>query len=592
MGADQQGESGRKRPATSRETVERISRRIRVALGQEPGDLLIAGALVVNVFNRRVEPADVVIADGRIAGVGCYAWQANETLKADGLVVMPGLIDAHMHLESTLLLPAELASLIVPLGTTAVISDSHELANVLGIAGIEMVAAASKDLPLDMFFMASSCVPATAWEDSGAALGVADVRALLGNSRVLGLAEVMDIPAVLAGDPSVLEKVQAAHSIGASVDGHGAGLAARELIAYVAAGIGSDHESTTVEEARARAALGMLVQVREGSSAQNLDTILPLLASGELDESWCLVTDDVFPTDLRRRGHLDGLLKRLVAAGVPPAVAIRHASFVPARHYGLVDRGGVAPGWRADLALVEDLRDFRVHTVVKDGRVAARNGRCLEQRGPRSFTYENTMRLAPLEEAKLRLPLSGESCPVIEIVPDQIVTRRGTRSVHRRDGLWCFDPERDVLLIASIERHRASGRIGLGLVSGFGLTKSGAFGSSVAHDSHNLIIAGTNAGDMLNCAKVLAEHGGGFVVVSQGEVLAVLPLPVAGLLSVESALSVCRQLDLVNHALGTLGCPLEAPFGTLSFLALPVIPELRITTQGVFDVNKQEFVTF
>ncbi len=246
----------------------------------------------------------------------------------------------------------------------------------------------------------------------------------------------------------------------------------------------------------------------------------------------------------------------------------------------------------ADLALVEDLRDFRVQTVIKDGRVAARDGRCLEQRGPRPVTYENTMRLAAIEPAKLHLPLSGETCPVIEIVPDQIVTRRGTRSVRRQGGFWCFDPERDVLLIASIERHRASGRMGLGLVSGFGLTRNGALGSSVAHDSHNLIIAGTNAPDMMICANVLAEHGGGFVVVSQGEVLAVLPLPVAGLLSVESALSVCRQLDEVNHALGTLGCPLEAPFGTLSFLALPVIPELRITTQGVFDVNKQEFVTF
>ena len=318
-----------------------------------------------------------MIADGRIAGVGCYSWQAKETIDAAGLVLMPGLIDAHMHLESTLLFPSELARLIVPMGTTAVISDSHELANVLGAPGIEMVADASKGLPLDMFFMASSCVPATAWEDAGAALGVAEVRQLLSRPQILGLAEVMDIPAVLAGETEVLEKVQAALVAGAVVDGHAAGLAARELIAYAAAGIRSDHESTTVEEARARAALGMLVQVREGSSAQNLDTILPLLASGELDESWCLVTDDIFPSDLRRRGHLDGLLRRLVAGGVPPAVAVRHASYIPARHYGLVDRGAVAPGWRADLVLVEDLQDFRVNTVIKDGRVAARDGRLL-----------------------------------------------------------------------------------------------------------------------------------------------------------------------------------------------------------------------
>jgi adenine deaminase len=420
---------------------------------------------------------------------------------------------------------------------------------------------------------------------------LAEVRQLLGRPKLLGLAEVMDIPAVLAGETSLLEKVQAAVIVGAVVDGHAAGLAARDLIAYAAAGIRSDHESTTVEEARARAALGMLVQVREGSAAQNLDTILPLLASGELDEAWCLVTDDVFPSDLRRRGHLDGLLGRLVAGGVPPAVAIRHASYIPARHYGLADRGAVAPGWRADLVLVEDLRSFRVNQVIKDGHVAARDGRVLERGTVHSIAYSNTVRLPELTDALLSLTTSAENCPVIEIVPDQIVTRRSVRSVRRQGGKWCFDPERDVLLIASIERHRASGRIGLGLVSGFGLTSDGALGSSVAHDSHNLIIAGTNSTDMLICAKALAEHGGGFVVVARGDVQAVVPLPVAGLLSCESALTVCRQLDEVNRAARALGCPLEAPFGTLSFLALPVIPELRITTQGIFDVTKQEFVT-
>jgi adenine deaminase len=590
MGADRLGETAHEQDHPGN-TTQQVRRRIRVALAQEPGDLLITGGQVVNVFNRRVEPGDVVIADGRVAGVGCYSWHAKETISATGLVLIPGLIDAHMHLESTLLLPGELANLIVPLGTTAVISDSHELANVLGSLGIEMISEASEGLPLDMFFMASSCVPATGWEDAGAALGLAEVRQLLCRPQILGLAEVMDIPAVLAGDIEVLEKVQAAQAAGAVVDGHAAGLAARDLIAYVSAGMRSDHESTTVEEARARAALGMLVQVREGSSAQNLDTILPLLASGELDENWCLVTDDVFPSDLRRHGHLDGLLRRLVAGGVLPAVAVRHASYVPARHYGLADRGAIAPGWRADIVLVEDLHDFRVNSVIKDGRVAARDGRLLAQGTVRSVAYTNTVRLPELTEAMFRLPLSGEKCPVIEIVPDQIVTRRSTRSVRLMTGHWCFDPERDVLLIASIERHRASGRMGLGLVSGFGLLSEGALGSSVAHDSHNLIVAGTNAADMLMCTKVLSEHGGGFVVVAEGDVRAFLPLPVAGLLSVESALTVCRQLEDVNRAAHVLGCPLEAPFGTLSFLALPVIPELRITTRGLFDVTNQEFLT-
>jgi adenine deaminase len=579
--------------ATAARRVDPLAtaRRIRVALDQEPGDLLIKGGQVVNVFNRRVEPADVVIAGGRIAGVGCYEWRAAQTIAADGLVIMPGLIDAHMHLESTLLTPAELARLIVPKGTTAVISDSHELGNVLGVRGIDMLAALCEGLPLDLFQMASSCVPATAWEDAGARIGVDEVATLLTRPLVLGLAEVMDIPAVLAGEPGILEKVETALAAGGVVDGHAPALSGRELIAYVAAGIRSDHESTTVEEARAKAALGMLVQVREGSSAQNLHALLPLLAAGELDDAWCLATDDIFPNDLVRHGHLDGLLRRVVAAGVAPAVAIRHASYVPARHYGLLDRGAIGPGYRADLVMVEDLSDFHVCTVIKDGRVAARDGQCLDDFVAPAVVHENTMHLPPLEEAVFHLPLSAEICPVIELVPDQIVTRRVARSVRRQSDHWAFDPERDVLLVACIERHRASGKIGLGLVSGFGFTHDGAMGSSVAHDSHNLLIAGTNPRDMLVCARALAECGGGFVVAAEGGVQARLPLPVAGLLSVESAGTVCQELAEVNRATRSLGCPLEAPFGTLSFLALPVIPELRITTRGVFDVGQQRFLT-
>ena len=438
MGAQSPNAAASGRPRSELD-AERLGRRIRVALGHEAGDLLITGGQVVNVFNRRVEPADVVFADGRIAGVGCYSWQAKEVIDAAGLVLIPGLIDAHMHLESTLLVPSELARLIVPMGTTAVISDSHEVANVLGARGIEMLAQASEGLPLDLFLMASSCVPATAWEDSGAALGADDLRVLLSSPRVLGLAEVMDIPAVLAGAPEILEKVQVAISARAPVDGHAAGLCARDLIAYAAAGIRSDHESTTVEEARARAALGMLVQVRDGSSARNLDTLLPLLASGELDESWCLVTDDVFPSDLRRNGHLDGLLRRVVAGGVPPAVAVRHATYIPARHYGLDDRGALAPGYRADVVLVEDLHNFRVHTVIKDGHLAVRDGRYLGQGAVRSFDHTNTVQLPPVSESTFHLELEAENCPVIEIVPGQIVTQaafvRGVRPTGRSVGV-------------------------------------------------------------------------------------------------------------------------------------------------------------
>lgn len=571
-----------------------LQRRIRVALGQEPGDLVLRGAHIANVFTGRLQRADVVVADGWIAAVGTSVWSARETLALDGKVVIPGLIDGHIHVESTLLLPAELARLVVPHGTTALIADPHEIGNVRGIPGIDMLLAASEGLPLDLFCMASSCVPATRWDDAGAVLGPGEVSELLTHRRILGLAEVMDMPAVLRGEPWVLEKIQAALARGRPVDGHAPGMSGQALIAYVAAGMRSDHESTTIEEARAKAELGMMVQVREGSAEHNLDTLLPLLVADELGD-WCLGSDDVLPNDIRAHGHIDNLLRRVVAAGVPGVRAVRHATLVPARHYGLSDRGAIAPGYRADLMVVDDLRDFRAHLVLKDGKVAARDGQFLAETPPTSMLppalFENTVHLGTVDESAFELRLTGTSFPVIRIIPDQIVTQTEMQDVNRVDGKWLFDPERDVLLVASLERHRATGRIGVGLVSGFGLRRHGALGSSVAHDAHNLIIAGSNAHDMRVCVQALAESGGGFVVVAEGQVKARLPLPVAGLLSREDADTVCRQLQEVNDAARELGCRLTAPFGNLSFLALPVIPELRITDQGLFDVNTQQFLT-
>jgi len=571
-------------------SLEALQRRIRVARGEEPGDRLLTGGRVVNVFTGQVQTANVVIADGWIAGVGPYDWKARETIALQGRAVMPGLIDSHMHLESTLLTPAELARLIVPRGTTATISDSHEVGNVLGVPGIELLIAASEGLPFDLFFVASSCVPAARWEDAGAVLGPDEVRRLLDHPRVLGLAEMMDVPAILRGDAWALEKVRAALACGRAVDGHAPAMSGRDLMAYIAAGIRSDHESGTVEEARAKAAWGMLVQVREGSIARNLDTLLPLLVAGELGDDWTLVTDDILPVDLRKHGHLDALLRRVVAAGVPAAVAVRHASLTPARHYGLADRGAVAPGYRADLVVVDDLRDFHVHLVLKNGRLVAREGTFIADLPVPSIPCANTIHLAPLDESAFRLPLSGPSCPVIRIQPGSLVTRRETQTVQRADGEWRWEPVRDVLLIASIERHKALGRVGLGLVAGFGFQRAGALGSSVAHDSHNLILAGTNPRDLLVCARALAECGGGFVVASGGAIRARLPLPLAGLLSLENEETVCRQLEEVESASRALGCNVPCPFGILSFLALSVIPELRITDQGLWDVVGQTFL--
>ncbi|UCE61646.1 MAG: adenine deaminase [Phycisphaerales bacterium] len=571
--------------------VTLLQRRMRVALGQEPGDLLLKGGHVVNVFTGQTEPANVLIADGWIAGVGPYDWTATEELSLSGEAIIPGLIDAHMHLESTLLMPAELARVVVPHGTTTVLADPHEIGNVAGVAGIKSLIDASESLPLEVFFLAPSCVPASKWESAGAELDHAAVAELLGHPRVIGLAEVMNFPGVLDGNDEVLRKVLSASSRGLPVDGHAPGLSGQELIAYVAAGVRSDHESFGLEEAHAKADLGMLVQVREGSSARNLDTMLPLLVEDRLGD-WCLATDDIHVDDLIDHGHLDGLLRRIVAAGVPAARAVRHATLVPARHYRQFDRGAVAPGYRADLFVVEDLVDFAAHSTIKDGEIAARSARPAAPAERPSLTTGNTIHLGPLDRAAFELRPASDECPVIGIIPDSIVTKHERRAI-RRDavtGCWVFDPKQDVALVACIERHHATGRVGVGLVSGFGFKRGGALGSSVAHDAHNLMVTGTNPADMMTCVRALEEMGGGYVAVSDGTVVARLPLQMCGLVSTLDFRMVRGQLDGVAAAARGLGCPLAAPFGTLSFLGLSVIPELRITDRGVFDVSRQQII--
>ena len=407
-------------------------------------------------------------------------------------------------------------------------------------------------------------------------------------AALLGLAEMMDFPAIRrrsAPWPKSTPPIAPQ-----PVDGHAPRLAGRDLIAYVSAGIYSDHESETVEEARAKAALGMLVQVREGSLAHNLGALLPLLVSGELGDDWTLVTDDILPTDLLRHGHLDGLLRRVVAAGVSPAQAVRHSSLIPARHYGLTDRGAIAPGYRADLVVVEDVKDFCVRQVFKDGHLVARDGACVADLAVSTESFDNSLHIADLSESAFRFRLHAADCPAIRIVPGQLVNRMEQISVAVHDGLWTFDPERDVVAIASVERHKRTGNVGLGLVAGFTFRAHGAIGSSVAHDSHNLVIAGTNPRDMLACARALADKGGGFVLAAGGEVRAFVPLPIAGLLSRESALVVRDQLDQAHKAAAGLGIRIDNPFGVLSFLALPVIPELRVTDQGMWNVMQQQFV--
>lgn len=568
-------------------SVETLARRVRVARGLEPGDAVFRGGQIVDVFTQRVYPANVVIADGWIAGVGNHDWQAPIVHDATGRFLLPGLIDAHIHVESTLLLPSALARVIGPRGTTTLIADPHEIINVMGAAGLDVLLEDSANIPLDVLFMASSCVPASAWEEAGAEMDAEAIQSLMQHPRVLGLAEMMNFPAVLAGDPKVLAKVAAGHRLGKPVDGHAPGLSGLDLIAYVAAGIRSDHESTHTEEALAKARLGMLVQVREGSAEHNLDELLPLMVADELGD-WCLASDDVLPDDLLRHGHLDGLLRRCVAAGIPAAKAVRHASLIPARHYGLTDRGALAPGLRADLVMVADLESFSPILAIKDGQPilpAAPKDHATGRSAP-----TNTVRLGELDAERFRLRLSSDVCPAIALIPGQIVTASATRTVARIDGFYAFRPEDDVVVIANVERHGRSGRVGLGLVTGFGLKSRGALGTSVGHDAHNLVIAGTHPEEMLAAARALEHSGGGFVVIASGKVASLVPLPVAGLFSTADAATVVGQLDHAHAAAKSLGCTVPAPFGILSFLALSVIPSLRVTTHGFLDVNQQRLV--
>ncbi len=560
---------------------EQVKRRIAAARGEQPGDLLLRGATVANVFTGELVTADVLVVDGYVAAVGQHRWDASEVIDVKGALVLPGLIDAHMHLESTLLTPLEFAKVAVLHGTTAVIADPHEIANVLGEQGVRQLLEASEQLPLDFFVMAPSCVPAAPWEQAGAELDAQAVARLLEHPRVLGLAEMMNFPGVLFGDEQVLDKLEAAWAAGRPVDGHAPGLVGAELAAYVSSGVSSDHESTGVEEALQKARLGMLVQVREGSSAKNLDTLLPLIREGRLG-SWCLCTDDVHPDELLTQGHIDARLRRVIAAGVEPVKAVRHATLVPAQHYGLKDRGAVAPGWKADLIVTDSWEQLNIQMVVKNGRVVVSDGRLQTSWQAVELSQENTVRLGPVKQEMFELTLGNQPQPVIEVLPDQILTRKLELTVGTPGERWRFDNSQDLVLGACLERHRASGQVGLGLVKGFGL-KRGALGSSVAHDSHNLVLVGTNSKDMLTCVHWLQQNGGGLVVVVDGAVSAGLPLPVAGLLSPEPADVLADQLHRLHEAARSLGCTLPNPFGTLSFLALSVIPELRLTCEGLFD---------
>ncbi len=556
-----------------------------MARGDAEPDLVVEGGRVFAAFTREWLEGDVAVAGGRIAGVGRY--DGGERVDASGGFVVPGFIDAHVHIESSMLLPAEFARVVVARGTTAVVCDPHELANVLGVDGAHWLLDASAGLPLRVYAMASSCVPASALESPRMALGTGELAGLLRRRRVLGVAEVMDFPAVIAGDPAVLAKV-ALHE---HVDGHAPGVVGRELDAYVAAGIRSDHEATTWEEALEKRRRGMWVLLREASTARDLHALLELVR--RFGPEYCaFCTDDREAETLLREGHIDSMCRQAVAEGIAAEDALLMATLHPARCHGLAELGAVAPGYRADLAVLEDLTSFRAALVVAGGRVAARDGVALPFDVPEVPEWvRGTMSPAPLGEDPFDLgPASGgERVRVIDIVPGQLITGAAEEDAPVRDGRLAADPARDLAKLAVIERHHGTGRIGLGLVRGFGLRR-GAFASTVAHDAHNLVVAGVDDDDMAACAARLVELGGGVAVAAGGEVRGELALPVAGLLSEAPAEEVAAGLDALAALLREQGVTVESPFITLSFLALSVIPALKLTDRGLVDVERAEVV--
>lgn len=561
-----------------------LQRLLEVARGDRPAELYFRNARLINTISHEIEEAGIAVSDGRIAGIGEY--EANEVVDLKGGFLAPALLDGHIHIESTLLTPPEFARAVVPLGTGGVFCDPHEIANVLGARGIQYMLDSSEGLPLNVWVMIPSCVPATHMETAGAAMSAADMAPFLSHPRVLGIAEVMNFPGVILGIQEVLEKVALGKN--RRIDGHAPGVRGKWLNAYAAAGIGTDHESTQLEEAREKLRRGMAVFIREGSTAKNLDALLPLVKP-ETAQYFAFVSDDRHADELLVEGHMNATLRKAVKKGLDPILAVAMASTNTARIFGVTETGALTPGKFADFVLFEDLKEFRPLRVWSRGKEVAREGQLLVDIAKyETKSVSNTVHLPDLTARSFDVKQRG-AVNIIDIIPDQIVTGSSVATLPSHDGCLSADPEQDIAKLVVIERHGKGATIGRGFVRGLGI-KSGAFASTVAHDSHNLICAGMSDEDTLLAAQTLDACGGGWVVVQNGKVLAQLALPVAGLMSDRSAVEITPDLDALHHAAKSIGCRLSSPFMALSFLALPVIPSLKLTDLGLVDVNKFSLV--
>ena len=554
--------------------------KLAIARGERPAELLFKNARLVNVLSGEIHPANVAVDDGRVIGFGDY--KARRVVDLCGAYLAPSLIDGHFHVESSMLTAPEFARAVVPHGTGAVVIDPHEYANVLGLDGIRYILESSRNLPVDFFIMLPSCVPATHLETAGARITADDLKLMIGDDRVAGVAELMNFHGVFLGAKSELAKIEAGK--GKAIDGHAPGLRGKNLNAYALAGVRSDHESVEVDEAREKLRLGMHILLREGSTERNLGHLLPLI-NAHNSGNCSFATDDKLAGDLVTEGHIDHAVRKAIRGGVPVLTALQIATINTARHYRLQNLGAIAPRFWADFVVFDDLKKFCVRQVYKKGVLVAEDGKYLGRTTARVPLPRSTMNLR-YQPRDLRVKASRPGkIRVIEIIPNQIVTRTVIVSPRVEDGEVVSDASRDVLKLVVVERHRATGNVGVGFVRGFKLRR-GAIGSTVAHDAHNVVVAGTNDMDILRAIQELERMQGGQVAVADGRVKSALPLPIAGLVSDRPLKEVMKRIEELNAAARSMGCELEAPFMTLSFLSLSPIPSLKLTDQGLIDADK------
>jgi len=559
---------------------------IQVARGEKPADLLLTGGKVINTLSGEILEQDVAISGDTIAGVGT-GYQAEETIDLKGAYLSPGFIDGHIHIESSMVEIPEFARAVVPLGTTTVITDPHEIANVLGYDGIRYMLESSKYNPLNVYFMMPSCVPSTDMETAGSELRAFDMLPFLKEKWVLGMGEMMNYPGVLERDPEVLDKLKVSKN--KRLDGHAPGLSGQDLCAYIASGIHSDHECTTAEEALEKIRLGMFVMVREGTAARNLEQLLPAISSVN-SRRFFFCSDDRHPTTLIEEGHINAIVKKALHLGLDPVMALRVATINSTEYYQLNNLGAVAPGRLADLVVFDDFEDLFIRRVFKSGKLVAKDQEALFEPPLRpKALVRSSVNIKWLEGDEFTLPARGRLCRVIDLIPDQIVTREAVLEPRIEGGKVLSDAGRDILKVAVVERHKASGNIGRGLVRGFGL-KSGAIASSISHDSHNIVVIGVDDEDMMRAVIQINKMGGGVAIACGGDIVASLELPIAGLMSQMSVREVSERAKVVNKAASSLGVQPPDPLMVLSFLALPVIPKLKVTDVGLVDVERFEIV--